>query len=171
MDILPLRPLKVLMVGLAVKRSRRINEQLQKIDRVAKEARSATQQSEYSRLDRKQQRSPLEEQLMPTRLGNLLKGRGIYSLKDMDSMPLSVGHGCGLFFQSLSRRNYRSHVQIWDAAARVWFWCLTLYDLGVLIWPLAVVGLLSSLFTYYCWAIPSATNYGELIRATFDIPS
>lgn len=167
--LLPLQLLRRFLIWKELKRSERISARWQQIKRISSHCRTAEQRDEFVRLDWKQQHLPLKDQLMPTRLGNLLRAAEAHSLERYGLDSIVCWPRLWLLLPEPVKRELQSARSDLDAAARVWFWCLLFTVWGIWVWWLALLGVLAAIFTYYCWATVAAASYGELIKATFDI--
>lgn len=167
--LLPLRLLRRFLIWKELKRSERISDRWQQIKRIPSHCRTAEQRDEFVRLDWKQQHLPLEDQLMPTRLGNLLRAAEAHSLERYGLDSIVCWPRLWLLLPEPVKKELQLARSDLDAAARVWFWCLLFTIWGIWVWWLALLGVLAAIFTYYCWATVAAASYGELIKATFDV--
>ena len=119
-------------------------------------------------LDWQQHHLPLPDQLMPTRLGNLLRAAEQRPLEKYGLDAIICWSRLWLLLPDAVKQELQAARADLNAAARVWFWSVLFMIWGV--WALWAIplGLLSALFAYR-WAIAAATLYGDLIEATFDL--
>jgi hypothetical protein len=138
----------------------RLNEQLL----------TPVQQETLVRLRQELREMPTNTDLMPTRLGNLLRAA---ERKPFDKYGLDAiicWSRLWLLLPDAVKKDLQNARADLNSAARVWLWSL-LFVLWTFagIWWAAPLGILSALFVYYYWAIAAARTYGELIEASFDL--
>jgi hypothetical protein len=111
--------------------------------------------------------------LMPTRLGNLLRAAERKPLEKYGLDAIICWSRLWMLLPDAVKKDLQEARADLNTAARVWLWSLLFCGwtfVGWSIWttwPL-VIGLLSAWFAYG-WAIAAASTYGELIEAAFDI--
>ena len=167
LSLLPTGYLRSWLIGHAEERSHRINDRWRELIQLSCPTRE--QRAEISRLDWQQQHLPLECDLMPTRLGNLLRSAEGHSLERYGLDAIVCWPRLWILLPESVKNELRSARSDLNAAARAWLWCLLFTVWGFWLWWLLPIGLLAATWSYYGWAIPAAENYGELIRASFDI--
>ncbi|MBW4653289.1 MAG: hypothetical protein KME20_09700 [Kaiparowitsia implicata GSE-PSE-MK54-09C] len=118
--------------------------------------------------------------LMPTRLGNLLRAAERQSLQKYGLDAVICWSRLWMLLPDAVKQDLQTSRADLNAAARLWLWSLLfcgwvgvsvnlaaplLVNL-VALWPL--LGLVSAGFAYQ-WAIAAARTYGDLIEAAFDL--
>lgn len=167
--LLPLRPLRRQMVKREQKRSQRIDQHWQTLSLIPEQIRTPEQRDEYVQLDWQQQHLPLPSSMMPTRLGNWLKAAEGHSLERYGLDSIVCWPRLWLLLPEDVKQELKVARSDLNAAARTWFWCLLFMTWGFWVWWLSLIGLLAAFLTYYGWATVAASNYGELIKSTFDL--
>ena len=165
----PLHPLRRQMIEREKERSRQIDRRWQKLSLIPAQARTPKQKNEYIHLDWQQQHLPLPENMMPTRLGNRLRAAESHSLERYGLDAIVCWPRLWLLLPEEIKKELQAARAELNAAARAWLWCLLFMIWGGWIWWLALVGFVAAFFTYYGWIMTAASNYGELIKATFDL--
>lgn len=121
-------------------------------------------------LDWQQQHFPLPSQLMPTRLGNILRAAEQRPLEKYGLDAIICWPRLWLLLPEAVKKDLQEARADLNSAARVWLWSLLFLIWATLgAWWAIPLGILSALFAYYGWAIAAATTYGDLIEATFDL--
>jgi hypothetical protein len=132
---------------------------------------------EFKRLDRQLHDLPPEEQMMPTRLGNILRSAELYPLVHYGLDSVVVWSRLYPILPDGFRRQIDDSRNALDAAVRLYF----LAFLFSIIWAveaallyswLLIIITLSGLFiAWLIWysALGAAAVYGELIRSVFDL--
>lgn len=111
--------------------------------------------------------------LMPTRLGNLLRAVERKPLEKYGLDAIICWSRLWMLLPDAVKKDLQEARADLNTAARVWLWSLLFCGWTVVggslwtIWPF-VIGLLSAWFAYE-WAIAAAGTYGELIEAAFDL--
>lgn len=111
--------------------------------------------------------------LMPTRLGNLLRAAERRPLEKYGLDAIICWSRLWMLLPDAVKKDLQEARADLNTAARVWLWSLLFCGWTVVggslwtTWPL-VIGLLSAWFAY-AWAIAAASTYGELIEAAFDL--
>lgn len=164
-----LRPLRQWLVKRNVQQGKRIGDRWQRLKQLPLHQLTPALHAEFSQLDWKQQHLPLPNNIMPTRLGNLLISAEGHSLERYGLDFAVCWSRLWLLLPEGVKKEFQAARAELNVAARVWLWCLLFMGWGFWVWWLAPLGLLAAFFTYYYWAIPAAFNYGELIRASFDL--
>ena len=164
-----LRPLRRWLIALEAKRSQRISERWQTLKRINPSQRNAEQDDELVRLDWQQLHLPLEKQLMPTRLGNILRAAEQRPLEKYGLDTIVCWSRLWLILPDAVKKDLQEARADLNTASRFWLWSLLFFIFWTfLAWWAAPVGIFSAIFAYN-WAIDAARNYGELIEATFDM--
>lgn len=164
-----LRPLRRWCIAKAAKRSQRISDRWQTLAQRDRTQLTAEQRDELIQLDWQQLHLPLPNQLMPTRLGNILRAAEQRPLEKYGLDAIACWSRLWLLLPDAVKKDLQDARAELNAAARVWLWSLLfmLWTVWGAWWP-ALLGILSAMFAYD-WAIAAARNYGELIEATFDL--
>ena len=132
--------------------------------------RRAEQQNELIRCDLQQHSLPLPDQLMPTRLGNILRAAEQRPLEKYGLNAIVCWSRLWLLLSDAVKKDLQEARADLNAAARAWLWSVLFIVWTALgAWWAAPVGILSAIFAYYYWALAAARIYGELIEATFDL--
>jgi hypothetical protein len=114
--------------------------------------------------------------LMPTRLGNLLRAAERQSLNKYGLDAVICWSRLWMILPEAVKKDLQEARADLNTAARIWLWSFLFCGWTALAiptrnpwatWPL-LLGLLSGWFAYR-WAIAAASLYGELIEAAFDI--
>ena len=143
---------------------RQLNEQLL----------TPTQQETLVRLRQELRTLPATNtDLMPTRLGNLLRATERKPLEKYGLDAVICWSRLWMLLPDAVKKDLQEARADLNTAARVWLWSLLFCGWALVgesiwaTWPL-LVGLLSAWFAYD-WAIAAASTYGELIEAAFDL--
>lgn len=163
-----LRPLRRWLIAKEAKRSQRISDRWQQLARLDPAQFTAEQRDEFVQLDWQQIHLPLPNQLMPTRLGNILRAAEQRPLEKYGLDGIVCWSRLWLLLPDAVKKDLQEARADLNTAARVWLWSLLFIVWAIWAWWAAPVGIISALFAYY-WALDAASNYGELIEATFDL--
>ncbi|WP_414623776.1 hypothetical protein [Calothrix sp. CCY 0018] len=164
-----LRPLRRCLIALEAKRSQRISTRWQTLKRIDPSQRNAEQRDELVQLDWQQLHLPLEKQLMPTRLGNILRAAEQRPLEKYGLDTIVCWSRLWLILPDAVKKDLQEARADLNTASRFWLWSLLFFIFWTfLAWWAAPVGIFSAIFAYN-WALDAARNYGELIEATFDM--
>ncbi len=161
-------PLRRCLIGLEAKRSQRIDERWQKLKGLNYAQLTAKQRDELSQLEWQKHHRPLDN-LMPTRLGNILRAAEEWPLEKYGLDTIVCWSRLWLLLPDAVKKDLQEARADLNTAVRVWFWSLLFIIWTIWAWWAAPVGILSAIFAYYYWALEAARNYGELIEATFDL--
>jgi hypothetical protein len=164
-----LRPLRRWLIAKQVKRSKRISDRWQQLVRIDPAQLTPEQRDEFVQLDGQQIHLPLPNQLMPTRLGNILRAAEQRPLEKYGLDAIVCWSRLWLLLPDAVKKDLQEARADLNTAARVWLWSLLFIVWTIWVWWAAPVGIISAIFTYYYWALDAASNYGELIEATFDM--
>ncbi|MEH1920870.1 hypothetical protein [Nostoc sp.] len=124
---------------------------------------------EWISLDWQQHYRPLDNQLMPTRLGNILRAAEQRPLEKYGLDAIVCWSRLWLLLSDAVKKDLQEARADLNAAIRIWLWSLLFILWTIWAWWAAPVGIISAIFAYYYWAVDAARNYGELIEATFDL--
>jgi hypothetical protein len=111
--------------------------------------------------------------LMPTRLGNLLRAAERQPLNKYGLDAIVCWSRLWMLLPDAVKKDLQEARTDLNTAARVWLWSILFCGWSLLgqswwtTWPIAV-GLISAWWAYQ-WAIDAARTYGELIEASFDL--
>lgn len=129
-----------------------------------------TQQEALARVRLALHNLPANIDLMPTRLGNIMRTAERRSLKKYGLDAVICWPRLWLLLPEAARKDLQNARADLNNAARLWFWSiLFLVWAGFGAWWAIPLGILSALFAYYTWAIAAAETYGALIEAAFDL--
>jgi hypothetical protein len=131
--------------------------------------RCAKQQREYARLDAALRRMPTAGDLMPTRLGNILRAAEGQPVSKYGLDAIILWSRLWLVLPDATRTELDKGRAALDAAVRVWLWCILFVVWTVWAWWAAPLALVAALFTYYSWILDAASTYADLLEATFDV--
>jgi len=111
--------------------------------------------------------------LMPTRLGNLLRAAERKPLEKYGLDAIVCWSRLWMLLPDAVKKDLQEARTDLNTAARVWFWSILFCGWSVLGWSLwatwpVILGIPSAWFAYR-WAIDAARIYGELIEAAFDL--
>lgn len=164
-----LRPLRRWLIAREVKRSQKISQRWQTLKRLNPAQMTAEQRDELIQLDWQQLYLPLENQLMPTRLGNILHAAEQRPLEKYGLDAIICWSRLWLLLSDVVKKDLQEARADLNTAVRIWLWSLLFILWTIWAWWAAPVGIISAIFAYYYWAVDAARNYGELIEATFDL--
>lgn len=165
-----LRPLRRWCLAHQAARSKRVGDRWQELAQYSLDQLSVEQREERIFLDWQQHHMPLSNQLMPTRLGNILRAAEQKSLEKYGLDAVICWSRLWLMLPDGVKQDLQTARADLDAAARFWLWSV-LFIGWVLVgaWWALPLGILAALLTYYYWAIAAAMTYSDLIEATFDL--
>lgn len=131
---------------------------------------SHKKQEEFAQIDWQLMHRPLIGQLMPTRLGNLLRAAERKPLEKYGLDAVICWPRLWLLLPDAAKKDLQDARADLNAAARVWLWSL-LFMLWTLLgaWWAVPVGLLSMAFAYYGWLLNAAATYADLLESAFDL--
>lgn len=164
-----LRPLRHWFIALEAKRSQRISDRWQQLAQFDPTRLTVEQRNEFVQLDWQQLHLPLPGQLMPTRLGNLLRAAEQRPLEKYGLDAVICWSRLWLLLPDTVKKDLQEARADLNTAARVWLWSLLFVVWTIWVWWATPIGIISAIFTYYYWALDAARNYGELIEAAFDL--
>ncbi len=130
---------------------------------------TAQELSEFVSLDKQLMQAPAQpEQLMPTRLGNILRaaeGRPLdkYGLDAVICWPR-----LWLVLPDGVKKEVQDTRTELNSAALVWLWSLLFLIWMIWAWWTIPAGLLSALLAYQ-WMLDAAVTYSDLVESTFDL--
>jgi hypothetical protein len=164
-----LRPFRRWLIAKEVKRSQRISDRWQTLASLDPAQLTTEQRDEFVQLDWQQIHLPLPNQLMPTRLGNILRAAEQRPLEKYGLDAIVCWSRLWLLLSDAVKKDLQEARADLNTAVRVWLWSLLFIIWTIWAWWAAPVGIISAIFAYYYWALDAARNYGELIEATFDL--
>jgi hypothetical protein len=165
-----LRPLRRWCVARQVERSRRVSDRWQELAQYSLDQLSVEQREERIFLDWQQRHLPLPNQLMPTRLGNILRAAEQKPLEKYGLDAVICWSRLWLMLPEGVKQDLQIARADLDAAARFWLWTVLFMGWALVgAWWAVPLGILAALGIYYYWAIAAAMTYGDLIEATFDL--
>lgn len=113
---------------------------------------------------------PPNTDLMPTRLGNILRTAERRPLEKYGLDAIICWSRLWLLLPETVKKDLQDARADLNNAARLWLWSILFLVWAALgAWWAIPLGILSALFAYYNWAIAAATTYGDLIEASFDL--
>lgn len=127
------------------------------------------EQTQHFQLSTQFNQIPKEPDLLPTRLGNILRGAERRPLKRYGLDAIVCWSRLWLLLPEAPRTDLTAARTDLNAAARVWLWSI-LFMLWCPIFGAwwAMGGAIVALWTYYTWLLDAASIYAELINAAFD---
>lgn len=133
------------------------------------EALNAIEQTQHFQLSTQFNQIPHEPDLLPTRLGNILRGAERRPTERYGLDSIVCWSRLWVLLPEAPRTDLSAARTDLNAAARTWLWSV----LFVIWWPTlgatwALIGAIGALWIYYTWLLDAATIYAELIIATFD---
>ncbi|WP_414528468.1 hypothetical protein [Nodularia chucula] len=139
---------------------RQLNEQLL----------TPTQQENLVRIRLALHNLPANTDLMPTRLGNILRTAERRPLEKYGLDAIICWSRLWLLLPEAAKKDLQNARADLNNAARLWLWSILFLVWAAFgAWWAIPLGILSALFAYYNWAIAAATTYGDLIEASFDL--
>jgi hypothetical protein len=129
-----------------------------------------TQQETLARIRLALHNLPANTDLMPTRLGNILRTAERRPLEKYGLDAIICWSRLWLLLPEAAKKDLQDARADLNNAARLWLWSILFLvwsSLGA--WWTVPLGILSALFAYYNWAIAAAITYGDLIEASFDL--
>ena len=129
-----------------------------------------TQQENLVRIRLALHNLPANTDLMPTRLGNILRTSERRPLEKYGLDAIICWSRLWLLLPESAKKDIQDARIDLNNAARLWLWSILFLVWAVFgAWWAIPLGILSALFAYYNWAIAAATTYGDLIEASFDL--
>ena len=144
-----LRPLRRWLIAKEVKRSKRISDRWQTLARRDPAQLTPEERDEFVQLDWQQIHLPLPKQLMPTRLGNILRAAEQRPLEKYGLDAIVCWSRLWLLLPDAVKKDLQEARADLNTAVRVWLWSLLFIVWVIWAWWAAPVGLISALFTYY----------------------
>ncbi|MBA3922100.1 MAG: hypothetical protein H0X31_10535 [Nostocaceae cyanobacterium] len=151
------------------KRNQRISDHWQQLARLDPAQLTAEQRDEFVQLDWQQIHLPPPNQLMPTRLGNILRAAEQRPLEKYGLDAIICWSRLWLLLPEPAKKDLQEARADLNTAARVWLWSLLFIVWTIWAWWAAPLGIISAAFAYYYWALEAATTYGDLVEAVFDL--
>jgi hypothetical protein len=163
-----LRWLRGWLVARQARQYERMGDRWQALMQLNPAQMTAEERDELVQLDWQQIHLPLGNQLMPTRLGNILRAAEQRPLDKYGLDAIVCWSRLWLLLPDAVKQELQVARANLNTTARLWLWSVLFVGWGI--WELwaAPVGLLSAIVAYR-WAIAAARTYGELIEATFDL--
>ena len=124
---------------------------------------------EFVSLDWQLTRIPHPDQLMPTRLGNILRFSEQRPLEKYGLDVIICWSRLWFLLPDAVKKDLEIARSDLNTAVRVWFWSLLFIVWTIWAWWAAPVSIISAIFVYYCWVLNSARIYSELVEAVFDL--
>ncbi|MGG6294925.1 hypothetical protein ACQ4M4_10905 [Leptolyngbya sp. AN02str] len=129
-----------------------------------------TQQETLTRVRLALHNLPANPDLMPTRMGNILRTAERRPLEKYGLDAIICWSRLWLLLPEAAKKDLQDARADLNNAARLWLWSILFLIWAALgAWWAVPLGILSALFSYYTWAIAAATTYGDLIEASFDL--
>ena len=165
-----LRPIRRWLIAREGKRSQQMGDRWQALSQINPSQLTAEQRDELVQLDWQQQQIPLPGQLMPTRLGNILRAAERRPLEKYGLDAVICWSRLWLLLPESVKKDLQEARADLNAAARIWLWSVLFMGwAGVGAWWAIPLGVAAAVFAYYGWAIAAASTYGDLIEASFDL--
>ena len=131
---------------------------------------TSTQQETLARIRIALQKLPDNKELMPTRLGNILRTAERRPLKKYGLDPIICWSRLWFLLPEAARKDLQDARADLNNAARLWLWSILFLVWAIFgSWWAIPLGILSALFAYYTWALSAAVTYGDLLDAAFDL--
>jgi len=130
----------------------------------------------FNKLDAELEQYP-SSLLLPTRFGNIFRAAEEYPLDRYGLETIRIWPNLWLLIPDKTREELISANKVVYSRVTLFFWCsifsvwtlIALIEFNSLIlWPL-IVSIIGVLFVYYMGLIPAASNFGDLMRASFDL--
>lgn len=163
-----LRPLRRYFTAREAKRSQKISERWQELASFNPAQITAEQRDEFIQLDWQQLHLPQPNELMPTRLGNILRAAEQRPLEKYGLDAVICWSRLWLLLPDAVKKDVEAARTDLNTAARVWLWSLLFIVWVIWAWWAVPLGIISAVFAYY-WALNAATTYGDLVEAVFDL--
>ena len=150
-------------------RRNQIKQQLASLNDRGLDTLDSTKNSQHFQLSAQFMSFPKDNDLLPTRLGNILRAAERRPLKRYGLDAIVCWSRLWLLLPEAPRTDLTAARADLNAAARVWLWSILF-----MIWcPIfgawwALLGAIVALWTYYTWLLDAASIYAELINAAFD---
>lgn len=129
-----------------------------------------TQQEALARIRLALHNLPANTDLMPTRLGNILRTAERRPLEKYGLDAIICWSRLWLLLPESAKKDLQDARADLNNSARLWLWSILFLVWAVFgAWWAISLGILSALFAYYNWAIAAAITYGDLIEASFDL--
>jgi hypothetical protein len=164
-----LKPLQKYLVKRQAKKIERFDKQYSELMQRDLSSLSTDERNTKIRLDAQLMRSPNPPDLMPTRLGNLLRATERRPLKHYGLDAIIIWPRLWLLLPDNTRKDLQEARADVNTAARIWLWSLLFILWTPIAWWATPVGILAAGFSYYVWLLDAATTYADLIDATFDL--
>jgi hypothetical protein len=157
------------LIQISKYRRNKVKEQLRTLNNKGIAALKPGEKSQHFQLDRQFHYFPTESDLLPTRLGNVLRSAERRPLNRYGLDAVICWPHLWLLLPDPVRNDLSTSRNDLNAAARTWLWSI----LFIIWWPSlgakwAMLGALVALLTYNTWMLDAAATYADLISATFD---
>ncbi len=163
-----LHPVRRYFTAREAKRSQKISDRWQALASLNPAQLTAEQRDEFIQLDWQQLHLPQPNQLMPTRLGNILRAAEQRPLEKYGLDAVICWSRLWLLLPDAVKKDLEATRTDLNTAARVWLWSLLFIVWVIWAWWAVPLGIISAVFAYY-WTLNAATTYGDLIEAVFDL--
>jgi len=135
-----------------------------------------SQKKKFIKLDNELEQYPLLLKL-PTRFGNLLRVAEEYPFNRYGLETIRVWPNLWLLIPDRTRKELIESNKVLYDKVTLFFWCsiffvwtmIAFIEWDSLIWWPLIVSILGVLFVYYTGLIPAASDFGDLLRASFDV--
>jgi hypothetical protein len=164
-----LKPLQKNLVKRQAKKIESIEKRFQDLSNCDLSSLSPDDRSTKVRLDAQLMRSPSPHDLMPTRLGNLLRATERRPTERYGLDAIIIWPRLWLLLPDNTRKDLQEARADLNTAARIWLWSMLFSLWTPFAWWALPVGILAAGFSYYVWLLDAATTYADLIDATFDL--
>ena len=135
-----------------------------------KQLLDSDKQSILMRTRRQLRNLPAVSDLMPTRLGNLIRATERRPLARYGLDAVVCWPYLWLVIPDTAKRALQHARSDLNSSARLCLWSLLFLSWVALgAWWVIPIGILSSLFAYYIWALAAARAYSDLIEAAFAL--
>jgi hypothetical protein len=163
-----LSPLRRWFIALEAGQRKKIEDRWQELKLIAPDKFTTGQRDELIQLDWQQHYLPISDQLMPTRVGNILRAAERRPLDKYGLDAIICWSRLWLLLPDAVKNELQEVRSDLNTSVRIWLWSLLFTVWTIWEWWAAPAGLLCAFFAYYSWALDAARSYGELIDATFD---
>lgn len=158
-----------ILIQLQRNQRNRIKKQLANLNNPGLDTLDSIKKSQHFQLSAQFMSFPKNDDLLPTRLGNILRSAERRPLKRYGLDAIVCWSRLWLLLPEAPRTDLTTARNDLNAAARVWLWSVLFMIWGPIFgawW--AMGGAIVALWTYYTWLLDAASIYAELINAAFD---
>jgi len=164
-----LNPLRHQLVKCQRRWHEQADQRFQQLSKHEQQELTNEERNERALLEWKLSQIPAQtDQLMPTKLGNLLKAAEGYALNRYGLDSIICWPQLWLILPDSTKKELQEARADLNTAARAWFWSILFLVWTVWAWWIIPVSVLSAFFAYY-WLLNAATTYSDLLKATFDV--